>query len=71
MNKLKEIIIKAHDYGKFPKGITPYMVDRLIDIYNALARKEQPEFIESAINSLLIKCGIKTKEKGIGWVAVG
>ena len=86
MKKLRAIIEKAYDFGKLPKGITPYMMGRLVDIYNALARKEEVEFIESGINDLLAgretgfiqkeindllgKCGIKTREFGIGWETV-
>lgn len=69
MRKLKNIIEKAYDFGKLQKGITPYMMARLVDIYNALARKEEAEFIESEINALLAGCGIKTRQRGIGWVA--
>lgn len=69
MKKLREIIVNAYDYGKIPKGLTPYMIDRLVDIYNALVRKGRAEFIETEINDLLNRCGIMTREHGIGWIA--
>ena len=69
MKKLKDIIEKIIYDGKFPKGITPYMVDVLIDIYNNINNDTETEFIEKDIKILLDKCGIKTKEHGIGWIA--
>lgn len=69
MKKLKNIIEKIIYDGKFPKGITPYMVDVLIDIYNNINNDTETEFIEKDIKILLDKCGIKTKEYGIGWIA--
>ena len=69
MKKLKNIIEKIIYDGKFPKGITPYMVDVLIDIYNNINNDIETEFIEKDIKILLDKCGIKTKEHGIGWMA--
>lgn len=69
MKKLKNIIEKIIYDGKFPKGITPYMVDVLIDIYNNINNDTKTEFIEKDIKILLDKCGIKTKEHGIGWMA--
>lgn len=69
MKKLKNIIEKIIYDGKFPKGITPYMVDVLIDIYNNINNDIETEFIEKDIKILLDKCGIKTKEHGIGWIA--
>ena len=68
MKKLKNIIEKIIYDGKFPKGITPYMVDVLIDIYNNINNDTKTEFIEKDIKILLDKCGIKTKEHGIGWI---
>lgn len=42
----------------------------LIDIYNAIVRKEKPEFINGKVKEILDKCGIETIEKGIGWRVV-
>ena len=69
MKKLKNIIEKIIYDRKFPKGITPYMVDVLINIYNNINNDTETEFIEKDIKILLDKCGIKTKEHGIGWIA--
>lgn len=69
MKKLKNIIEKIIYDGKLPKRITPYMVDVLINIYNNINNDTETEFIEKDIKILLDKCGIKTKEHGIGWIA--
>ena len=69
MKKLKNIIEKIIYDGKFPKGITPYMVNILVDIYNNINNDTDTEFIAKDIKILLDKCGIKTKEHGIGWIA--
>lgn len=69
MKKLKNIIEKIIYDGKFPKGITPYMLDILIDIYNNINNDTETEFIQKDIKILLDKCGIKTTEHGIGWIA--
>ena len=39
----------------------------LIDVYNAMVRKEKPEFINGKVKEILDKCGIKTVVEGIGW----
>lgn len=39
----------------------------LVDIYNAIARKEKPSFINEKVKEILDKCGIKTVVEGIGW----
>lgn len=39
----------------------------LIDIYNAMVRKEKPEFINGKVKEILDKCKIETVEEGIGW----
>lgn len=70
MKKLKEIIKNCVYFGKFPKGITPFMVDILIEIYNDLLAGRETGFIQKEINDLLGKCGIKTREFGIGWETV-
>lgn len=69
MKKLREIIENAHYNGKLPKGFTPYMIETLIGVYNDLARSGAAEFIESEIRDILNKCGIRTEEHGIGWIA--
>ena len=69
MKKLKEIIERSYDYGVLPKGITPYMMCILCDIYNELADGKSASFIEKEINNLLNQCGIPTRPCGIGWEA--
>lgn len=47
--------------------VTPCEIYILCDIYNAIIRKEKPEFIQQDIKDVLDKCGIKTVSSGIGW----
>lgn len=70
MKKLKSYIETWID-GKSVKGIrvTPYDIYTCIDAYNALAKNEKFEFISENVKTILDKCGISTKEKGIGWIA--
>lgn len=70
MKKLKSYIEKWID-GQTVRGISVTLRDiyECIDIYNALVRKEKPEFINGNVKKILDKCGIKTIEKGIGWKA--
>ena len=68
MKKFKSYIEKWLD-GKNVKGIsiTPYEVRECIYVYNAIMRKENPEFINGKVKEILDICGIKTVVKGIGW----
>ena len=66
MKKLKNLIEKWV-YEKLDRGITPYMVDVCIEIYNEMVNGEKPEFITTEICAVLDKCGIKYKPCGIGW----
>ena len=68
MKKLKEYLIKWTD-GQNVRGInvTPYDVEECIRVYNAILRKEKPEFINGKVKEIMDKCKIKTVEKGIGW----
>ena len=68
MKKLREYLIKWTD-GQKVRGInaTPYDVEECIRVYNAIVRKEKPEFINGKVKEILDKCGIETVEKGIGW----
>ena len=70
MEKLKNYIELWID-GKSIKGIrvSPYDIYTCIDAYNALVTKGKFEFISENVKLILDKCGISTKEKGIGWVA--
>lgn len=68
MKKLREYIIKWVD-GQKVRGINVslYDIQECIRVYNAMVRKEKPEFINGKVKEILDKCGIKTVEKGIGW----
>ena len=68
MKKLREYIIKWID-GQRVKGINVslYDVEECIRIYNAIVRKEKPEFINGKVKEILDRCKIKTVEEGIGW----
>ena len=70
MNRLKSYIEKWIN-GEKVRGISVTLLDihECIDIYNALVRKENSEFINENVKKILNKCGIKTIEKGIGWIA--
>ena len=68
MKKLREYLIKWTD-GQKIRGInaTPYDVEECIRVYNAIVRKEKPEFINGKVKEILDKCKIKTVVEGIGW----
>lgn len=70
MEKLKSYI-KTWIDGKSVKGIrvAPIDIYICIDAYNALAKNGKFEFINGNLKMILDKCGISTKEKGIGWIA--
>ena len=70
MEKLKSYI-EAWINGKSVKGVraTPIDIYTCIDAYNALVKKRKFEFINGNVKTILDKCGIFTKEKGIGWIA--
>lgn len=67
MIKLRKILDNIQDTGKLPRGITPCDCYILADIYNALVRREKPEFIQKSIHDLLVKCGLNVEQRGIGW----
>ena len=69
MEKLRGMIEKWLD-GKIPRNMRLYLVDVMIMIYNDLAAGRTSEFISEDALPILRKCGIKTAEKGIGWVAM-
>lgn len=71
MRKLKEYVNLLLE-GKQIRGIylPPASAWCLLDIYNALIRNEAPEFIDGSVKKVLDRCGIKTKEHGIGWIAL-
>lgn len=55
--------------GEKVRGIEVSLEDiySCIDVYNGIARKEKPEFINGKVKEILDKCNIKTVEHGIGW----
>ena len=71
MKKLKSYLEKWMD-GQKVRGIniSLYDVQECVRIYNAMVRKEHPEFINSKVKEILDKCGIKTVVEGIGWKVV-
>ena len=68
MKKLKSYLMKWMD-GQKVRGINVslYDVQECVRIYNAMVRKEKPEFINGKVKEILDKCGIKTVTEGIGW----
>ena len=68
MKKLREYLIKWAD-GQKVRGISvsAYDIQECIRVYNAMVRKEKPEFINGKVKEILDKCGIKTVVEGIGW----
>jgi hypothetical protein len=68
MKKLKQIIDKAYNEGKIPRGLSLTDFRLLESIYISLTEKRSYEFIQAAILPILDRCKIKYKERGIGWV---
>ena len=68
MKKLREYLIKWTDWQKV-RGINVSLHDiqECIRVYNAIVRKEKPEFINGKVKEILDKCNIKTVTEGIGW----
>ena len=68
MKKLKSYLMKWMD-GQKVRGINVslYDIQECVRIYNAMVRKEKPEFINEKVKEILDKCNIKTVEEGIGW----
>ena len=48
-------------------NVSLYDIDCCIKVYNGIARKEKPEFINGKVKEILDKCNIKTVGHGIGW----
>ena len=71
MKKLREYLIKWTD-GQNVRGInvSVYDIEECIRVYNAIVRKEKPEFINGKVKEIMDKCNIKTVTKGIGWRVV-
>ena len=68
MKKLKSYLMKWMD-GQKVRGINVslYDIQECVRIYNAMVRKEKPEFINGKVKEILDKCGIKTVVEGIEW----
>ena len=68
MKKLKSYLMKWMD-GQKVRGINVslYDIQECVRIYNAMVRKENPEFINGKVKEILDKCGIKTVVEGTGW----
>ena len=68
MKRFKEYIQKWLN-GEKVKGLNVSLLDiqECIEVYNGIARKEKPEFINGKVKEVLDKCNIKTIEHGIGW----
>ena len=48
-------------------NVSLYDIQECVRIYNAMVRKEKPEFINGKVKEILDKCKIETVEEGIGW----
>lgn len=68
MKKLRSYLEKWMD-GQKVRGINVslYDIQECVRIYNAMVRKEKPEFINGKVKEILDKCKIETVEEGIGW----
>ena len=71
MKKLRTYLEKWTQ-GQKDRGINVslYDIQECVRIYNAMVRKENPEFINGKVKEILDKCGIKTVVEGIGWKVV-
>lgn len=68
MKKLKSYLEKWTEGQKVRSiNVSLYDVQECVRIYNAMVRKEKPEFINGKVKEILDKCGIKTITDGIGW----
>ena len=71
MEKLKAYLEKWMA-GENVRGIrvTLYDIKECAYVYNVMAQKQKPCFINSKVKEVLDKCGIETAVKGIGWRVV-
>lgn len=71
MKKLREYIEKWIE-GQKVRGIKVSLMDiqECVRIYNAMVRKENSEFINGNVKSILDKCKIETVQEGVGWRVV-
>ena len=71
MNKLRKFIKKWTSLQKVKDiNVSLHDIDECIRIYNAISRKEKPEFINGKVKEILDKCKIKTVKNKIGWRVV-
>lgn len=70
MIKLKEYLEKWMD-GKTVRGfnLTPVGIYECYYVYQMLKAGKRPEILIKDVKKVLDKCGIKTEECGIGWIA--
>ena len=68
MNKLKDILDKAYDTGKLPRGWTLALFRTFETVYYELLKYGTSETISPEIKNTLLKCGMTCRENGIGWV---
>ena len=68
MTKLKKIIEKAYSTGKLPNKLTISDFREIEFVYHNLLCGKPTEIINERIKTILDSCGIKTQEKGIGWI---
>lgn len=71
MKKLYNICEQWIYYGKRHKGLPPYIMNELVEIYNSLCKKEHMEFISFDIKKVLDSCNIMIAPKGVGWIVIG
>lgn len=71
MKKFREYIERWID-GRKIGGLTvsPCDIQECVRVYNAIVRKEKPEFINGKVKEILDKCKIKTAVEGIGWKVI-
>ena len=68
MDKLKQVL-EAWRWGQKVNGIKTPALSTIIELWD-IAYSGERETINSTAVSILNACGIKTKERGIGWVVV-
>ncbi len=68
MKKFRKYIEKWLE-GEKVRGIqvSLYDIRECVDIYNKIARKEKPQFINGKVKEIVDICGIKTVIHGVGW----
>lgn len=72
MEKLEEYLQKWQNGEKVNEvgAMSLYDIDCVFDVYQCIMRKEEAEFINSKVKTVLELCEIPIKEKGTGWIVV-